>query len=88
MFKCDTPSTLPSQSCLNADKTLLPYGARLAMIGVMPFDLPKMSEHEDDYAKSERTAGSVVIDRFERFCFHEGKLDEDLLESLLLIHML
>ena len=38
MFKCDTPG-LPSMSCLDADKTLLPYGARLAMIGCMPPDI-------------------------------------------------
>ena len=80
MFKCDTPG-LPSMSCLDADKTLLPYGARLAMIGCMPPDLPQMAEYEDDYAR--RTASSVVT-LFERFCTHRGKLDEDLLESLLL----
>ena len=82
MFKCDTPSTLPSQSCLNADKTLLPYGARLAMIGVMPPALPKMDEYEDDYA--QRTARSVVK-LIERFCTRGGQLDAELLESLLQI---
>ena len=37
MFKCDTPE-LPSPSCLDADGTLLPYGARLAIAsgGVPP----------------------------------------------------
>ena len=75
MFKCDTPG-LPSMSCLDADKTFLPYGARLAMIGCMPPDLPKMSEYEDDYAR--RTAHSVVK-LFERFCSHGGQLYEDLL---------
>ena len=45
MFKCDTPA-LPSKSCLDADLTLKPYGARLAMIGCMPPDLPKMSEYD------------------------------------------
>ena len=80
MFKCDTPG-LPSVSCLDADKTLLPYGARLAMIGCMPPDLPKMSEYDDDYAS--RTA-SAVVKLFERFCTHRGELDRGLLESLLL----
>jgi hypothetical protein len=76
MFKCDTPG-LPSLSCLDADKTLLPYGARLAMIGCMPPDLSAMSEYEEDYA--QRTARSV-LKLFERFCVD----DKDLLESLLL----
>ena len=62
VFKCDTLG-FPSVSCLDADRTLLPYGARLAMLGCMPPDLPKMSEYEDDYAR--RTASAVVklIDR-------------------------
>ena len=80
MFKCDTPE-LPTKSCLDADRTLLPYGARLAMIGCMPPDLPNMSEYDDDYAR--RTA-SGVVKLFERFCSHRGQLDEDLLQSLLL----
>jgi hypothetical protein len=79
MYKCDTPR-LPSLSCLDADKTLLPYGARLAMMGVMPPALPTMAEYEDDYAR--RTAGSVVK-LFERFCTRERQLDAELLESLL-----
>jgi len=79
MFKCDTPG-LPSMSCLDADKTLLPYGARLAMIGCMPPDLPKMSEYDDDYAR--RTARNVV-QMFERFCSRGGQLDASMLESLL-----
>ena len=68
MFKCDTPG-LPSMSCLDADKTLLPYGAWLAMIGCMPPDLPKMSEYEDDYA---RMTARTVVKLFERFCSHRG----------------
>ena len=80
MFKSDAPG-LPSRSCLDADKTLLPYGARLGMIGCMPHDLPRMGEYEDDYA--QRAASSVVT-LFKRFCTHRGKLDEDLFESLLL----
>ena len=80
MFKCDTPG-LPSMSCLDADKTLLPYGARLAMIGCMPPDIPQMAEYDDDYAR--RTA-SGVVKLFERFCTRGGQLDEDLFESLLL----
>ena len=73
-FKCDTPG-LPSKSCLDADKTLLPYGARLAMIGCMPPDLREMSEYEDDYAG--RTA-SVVVKLIERLCSPRGQLDEGL----------
>ena len=80
MFKCDTPG-LPSMSCLDADKTLLPYGARLAMIGCMPPDLPKMSEYEDDYAR--RTA-SAVVKLIERFCSPRGQLDEGLFKLWLL----
>ena len=80
MFKCDTPG-LPGMSCLDADKTLLPYGARLGMIGCMPPDLPKMSEYEDDYAR--RTA-SAVVKLTERFCSPRGMLDEGLFKSLLL----
>ena len=79
-FKCDTPG-LPSIPELDADRTLLPYGARLATIGCMPPDLPKMTEYEDDYGA--RTAGSVSK-LFERFCFYGGRLDEGLLKSLLL----
>ena len=81
MFKCDTPGT-PSRSCLDADPTLLPYGARLAMIGCMPPDLPGMSEYDDDYAR--RTAGQVVK-LFEKLCCPgRGPLDGDLfLESVL-----
>ena len=68
IFKCDTPG-LPSMSCLDADKTLLPYGARLGLIGCVPPDLPKMSEHEGDYGR--RTA-SGVAKLLERFCTHRG----------------
>ena len=81
MFKCDTPGT-PSRSCLDADPTLLPYGARLAMIGCMAPDLPGMSEYDDDYAR--RTAGQVVKLFAKLCCPGRGPLDGDLfLESVL-----
>ena len=80
MFKCDTPG-LPSMSCLDADRTLLPYGARLAMIGCTPPDMPKKSVCKSDCA---RMTASAVVRLVEWFGFPRGQVDESVFKSVLL----
>ncbi len=82
-FKVDTPAAAP---CFDAvapgDPTLLPYGARIGVIGCMPTGLSStLEDFERDYA--EKTA-EEVLKLISAACTPEGDvLDEVLFDSVL-----